>query len=141
MKRQAKGLLNGPQIRQSAQQIWLAGLGAFALAGEQGGKMFTQLVKKGQGVEKLNKARISKMLAKVERVSGDARRAIGKITVPFDAPVTTTLHRLGVPTRHEIVTLTKRVEELTRSVQRRNVRHAAHKRAPAHPAREHAGVA
>ena len=34
-------------IKDSASQIWLAGLGAFAKAQEEGGKVFEALVKEG----------------------------------------------------------------------------------------------
>jgi poly(hydroxyalkanoate) granule-associated protein len=109
-------------IRRSAQQIWLAGLGAFALAGEEGGKLFGTLVKRGHGVEKLNKARLEKVFSRVERagerVRENAGRAIGRLGNPLDTGMTVALHQLGVPTRKEIVTLTKRVEELTRVVAR-----------------------
>lgn len=109
-------------IRRSAQQIWLAGLGAFALAGEEGGKLFGSLVKKGQGVEKLNKSRLEKVFSRVERVGervrDNAGRAISRIGNPFDTGMSAALHQIGVPTRKEIVTLTKRVEELTRVVAR-----------------------
>ena len=128
-------------IRRSAQQIWLAGLGAFALAGEEGGKLFGSLVKKGQGVEKLNKSRLEKVFSRVERVGervrDNAGRAISRIGNPFDTGMSAALHQIGVPTRKEIVTLTKRVEELTRVVARskakapKAVKHAQH---PAHAA-------
>jgi poly(hydroxyalkanoate) granule-associated protein len=123
-------------IRRSAQQIWLAGLGAFALAGEEGGKLFGSLVKKGQGVEKLNKSRLEKVFSRVERVGervrDNAGRAISRIGNPFDTGMSAALHQIGVPTRKEIVTLTKRVEELTRVVARskakasKAVKHAQH---------------
>jgi poly(hydroxyalkanoate) granule-associated protein len=128
-------------IRRSAQQIWLAGLGAFALAGEEGGKLFGSLVKKGQGVEKLNKSRLEKVFSRVERVGervrDNAGRAISRIGNPLDTGMTAALHQIGVPTRKEIVTLTKRVEELTRVVARskarapKAIKHAPH---PAHVA-------
>ena len=38
-------------IRESATQIWLAGLGAFAKAQEEGGKVFEALVKEGESVQ------------------------------------------------------------------------------------------
>jgi poly(hydroxyalkanoate) granule-associated protein len=123
-------------IRRSAQQIWLAGLGAFALAGEEGGKLFGSLVKKGQGVEKLNKSRLEKVISRVERVGervrDNAGRAISRIGNPFDTGMSAALHQIGVPTRKEIVTLTKRVEELTRVVARskakapKAIKHAQH---------------
>ena len=37
-------------IRDSATQIWLAGLGAFAKAQKEGGKFFDTLVKEGEAV-------------------------------------------------------------------------------------------
>ena len=38
-------------VKESAQQIWLAGLGAFAKAQEEGAKVFDALVKEGKGLE------------------------------------------------------------------------------------------
>lgn len=105
-----------PMLKESAHEIWLAGLGAFALAGEEGGKLFKQLVKKGEGMEKMNKVRIGKLVARAEDVRGDARTAVAKLTTPIETGMTNAMHRLGVPTRKEIATLTKRVEELTKVV-------------------------
>jgi poly(hydroxyalkanoate) granule-associated protein len=107
-----------PTIRESAQQIWLAGLGAFALAGEEGNKLFKSLVKKGEGMEKMNKARLQQMLHRAEQVQGGARHAIGRLTTPIETGMNSAMNRLGVPSRKEIATLTKRVEELTRVVER-----------------------
>lgn len=107
-----------PMLKESAHEIWLAGLGAFALAGEEGGKLFGQLVKKGEGLEKLNKTRINNLVNRAGDLQGDARMAVARITTPIEAGMTSAMHRLGVPTRKEISTLTKRVEELTRVVAR-----------------------
>ncbi len=105
-----------PMLKESAHEIWLAGLGAFALAGEEGGRLFKQLVKKGEGMEKVNKTRISKLVTRAEGLQGEARHAVARLTTPIEAGMTNAMHRLGVPTRREIATLTKRVEELTRVV-------------------------
>jgi poly(hydroxyalkanoate) granule-associated protein len=118
MKKTPKSHIETPTIRRSAKQIWLAGLGAFALAGEEGGKLFGTLVKKGQGVEKLNKVRFEKVMTRIGRAREGAGRMMGRVGNPLDAGMTVALHQLGVPTRKEIVTLTKRVEELTRVVAR-----------------------
>jgi poly(hydroxyalkanoate) granule-associated protein len=103
-------------LKESAHDIWLAGLGAFALAGEEGGRLFKSLVKKGEGLEKVNKTRINKLAGRVEGLRGDARSAVAAVRTPIEAGMTNAMHRLGVPTRKEIATLTKRVEELTRVV-------------------------
>lgn len=126
-----------PKIRESAQQIWLAGLGAFAVANQQGGKFFHNLVKKGYEVQKLNKARFEKMRVSVEKIRDNAGRAIDKITSPFPGGLSTAFRGLGIPSRKEIMTLTKRVEELTKSVERTRVKAhkpAAHKPVPAQTA-------
>lgn len=107
-----------PLVRQSAQQVWLAGLGALALAEEEGGKLFGSLVKKGQGVDKANRQKVEKALARVGKIRENARRSMGRLQLPLNTGVTGALHRFGIPSRQEIVTLTKRVEELTRSVER-----------------------
>lgn len=105
-----------PMLKESAQEIWLAGLGAFAMAGEEGSKLFKQLVKRGEGMEKVNKARIHKLTARAESLRGDARSAVSRIAAPIENGMTGAMHRLGVPTRSEIQTLTRKVEELTRVV-------------------------
>ena len=39
-------------VKESAQQIWLAGLGAFSKAQQEGGKVFEALVKEGVGLQR-----------------------------------------------------------------------------------------
>src|SRR5690606_26098454 len=43
-------------IKDSAQQIWLAGLGAFSKAQEEGGKAFESLVKEGLSIQRKTQA-------------------------------------------------------------------------------------
>lgn len=105
-----------PMLKESAHDIWLAGLGAFALAGDEGSRLFKQLVKKGEGVEQVNKGRISRLSSRAADLRGEARSAVSRVTTPIEAGMTNAMNRLGVPTRKEIATLTKRVEELTRVV-------------------------
>jgi len=111
-----------PMLKESAQEIWLAGLGAFAMAGDEGGKLFKQLVKRGEGMEKVNKARIHQITARAESLRGDARVAVSRLTTPIEDGMTSAMHRLGVPTRREIQTLTRKVEELTRVVAKSKTR-------------------
>jgi len=128
---------NGAKVlRRSAHEIWLAGLGALTLAEEEGSKLFKSLVKKGAGMEALNKARLEKLLAKVKPMREDAGMALQKVGTGMDNSMAAVLHRLGVPTRREIQGLTKRVEELTHSLERPRARHkkpAHHKAAATSP--------
>jgi poly(hydroxyalkanoate) granule-associated protein len=123
-----------PMLKESAHEIWLAGLGAFALAGQEGGRLFKSLVKKGEGMEKVNKTRIHALTTRVNGLRGDARSAVARVRTPIEAGMTNAMHRLGVPTRKEIATLTKRVEELTRVVAKsrgKNAKRRATRPAPA----------
>lgn len=101
------------EVKQSAQKIWLAGVGALASAEEEGSKLFNSLVKKGEQYEAQGKQRIGEVKARVEQVVGKAEGSIDKLGDAVDEKVAETIQRLGVPSRDEINTLTKRVEELT----------------------------
>jgi len=113
-------------IRSSAQQIWLAGLGAFGKTREEGAKVFEALVKEGRVLEgRTRKLAEAKMGAVSSRWGKTANEAAARATATwdkleqvFEARVARALNRLGVPTSREIQALAKRVEELTASVQK-----------------------
>jgi len=107
-----------PQAKQSARNVWLAGVGALAMAEDEGSKFFDDLVKKGATYETRNRKRLSAMLDQVKDWRGDVSAVFGKLTAPVNAAMEKAMHRLGVPTRKEIATLTKRVEELTKAVEK-----------------------
>ncbi len=104
-------------VKDSAQQIWLAGLGAFAKAQAEGMKAFNSLVKEGETLQ----SRTSKVAG--EKVAEAAAKASGtwdKIEQVFEDRVARSLSRLGVPTKKDIETLSRRVAELTEVVQNLN---------------------
>jgi poly(hydroxyalkanoate) granule-associated protein len=121
-------------FKESAQTLLLAGLGALSVAEEEGKKFFKNLVKKGEAVQDKNKERIATLKDEVENrvetAKGKAEDAWDKISDRLDERLTSTLHRLGVPTKDEIHTLTRRVEELTKAVDRLKPRTAARPKAP-----------
>jgi len=107
-------------VRESAHQIWLAGLGAFAKTQQEGVKMFEALVKEGRGVEsrtrKLAETKVGQVTSGVNKATRQATATWDKLEQVFEDRVARALHRLGVPTNKDIQTLAKRVEELTNSV-------------------------
>ena len=113
-------------MKDSAQKIWLAGLGALATAEEEGGKLFKNLVKKGEEYEVRGKAELGKEFGKLKdivvEVRGKAGKAFeevsGKVGEKLDDQVAAALARIGVPSKDEIATLTARVEELTTLVEK-----------------------
>jgi poly(hydroxyalkanoate) granule-associated protein len=113
-------------IKESAQQIWLAGLGAFAKTQEEGQKVFQALVKEGTTIQKrtvrLTEDRIGDIGGKFAKVAGQFQKQANgnwaKLEGVFEERVERALHRLGVPNRKDVASLTRRVEELTAEVSR-----------------------
>ena len=101
------------EIRESAQKIWLAGLGALAAAEDEGTKLFQRLVEKGEAFEAKGKRQMDEVKDKVEGAVGKAESSWEKLSSTVDDKVAEAINRLGVPSRSEINRLTKRVEELT----------------------------
>jgi poly(hydroxyalkanoate) granule-associated protein len=127
-------------IKDSASQIWLAGLGAFAKAQEEGGKVFDTLVKEGLSIQRKTQAaaeeKITEATARMATMAtGLSSKASGqwdKLETIFEERVSRALKKLGVPTAKDVDALIARVDELNRSVQRLNAR--AGSRAAAKPA-------
>ncbi len=111
-------------VRTSAQQIWQAGLGAFAKAQEEGGKVFTKLVKEGTDLQKrtqkMAEDKVSDVTGTVTKMAGGVtKQATGswdKLETVFEERVARALTSIGVPTQKDIQLLTQRVEQLSKAV-------------------------
>lgn len=108
-------------LSESAQQVWLAGVGAFGRAQAEGAKLFETLVKEGMSFEqtarKLAGGGADAMRDVVENRVGQARdRATDtwdKLEKVFEDRVQRALNKLGVPGRDDLNDLARRVEQLT----------------------------
>jgi poly(hydroxyalkanoate) granule-associated protein len=106
------------KVRESAQQIWDAGLGAFAKAQEEGNKVFETLVCEGEALQEKTRKKVAGL-----RVAEMASKATGtwdKLEQVFEARVARALGRLGVPTRKEIDALAKRIDRLSTALEAKN---------------------
>ncbi len=104
-------------IRESAQQIWLAGLGAFAKAQEEGNKVFDALIREGEAIQK----RTRKITEdKVTEMAAKATGTWDKLEQVFENRVARALNSLGVPTKDDVAALAKRVAELKAEVEKLN---------------------
>ncbi|RBP02705.1 poly(hydroxyalkanoate) granule-associated protein [Roseiarcus fermentans] len=98
------------RIRESANQIWLAGLGAFSMAQQEGVKVFESLVQEGEKIQEKTKSVADERLAEMR---SKATGTWDKLEKVFEDRVARALHSLSVPSRQDIDTLTQRVAELT----------------------------
>ena len=98
------------KVRELANQIWLAGLGAFAKAQQEGVKMFETLVAEGERFQERTKTVAD------ERIAEMRTKATGtwdKLEQVFEERVARALHSLSVPSRKDVDVLSRRVAELT----------------------------
>jgi poly(hydroxyalkanoate) granule-associated protein len=123
----------GKSIVESAQHIWLAGLGAFAKAQDEGTRLFEALVREGVSLEqktrKLTAGKADVAREAVESAVGQVKERSqetwDKLEKVFESRVSRALNRLGVPGGTELKGLTARVEELAREVHKLNAKPAA----------------
>jgi len=101
-------------VKDSAQQIWLAGLGAYSKAQEEGTKVFEALVKEGETIQKKTRKVADEKMAEV---AGKAAGTWDRLEQVFEDRVARALSSLGVPSKKDIDKLSKRVAELTAVVQ------------------------
>jgi poly(hydroxyalkanoate) granule-associated protein len=135
--REARGV--SKTVMDSAQQIWLAGLGAFVKAQAEGGKLFESLVKEGAALDaktrKVTDAKVAEARSTVEATLGQVRERSqetwDKLEKVFEDRVSRALGRLGVPGHDEIRSLSSKVDELSREVRKLNGGAAPKKRAAA----------
>jgi poly(hydroxyalkanoate) granule-associated protein len=116
------------KIRESANQIWLAGLGAFFKAQQEGVKMFEALVAEGEKVKVTLDERLADMREK-------ATGTTDKLEKVFEDRVGRALHVLNVPTHKDIDVLSKRVHELTVMTKKMSEEEESHGRGRAHRAK------
>src|SRR3954465_3536549 len=69
-------------VKESAQQIWLAGLGAFSKAQEEGGKVFETLGKEGTALQRKTQAvaeeKIGEGTSRMSTMAGDVTAKAGQ---------------------------------------------------------------
>ena len=108
------------QVMESAQQIWLAGLGAFSKAQNEGKKVFDTLVKQGEQIEQRTRhvaeATIETAKEQASKTMEMASGKFDKLEQVFENRVHSSLNRLGVLTSKDVEALSQQVGELSEAV-------------------------
>jgi len=107
-------------VRASAQQIWQAGLGAFAKAQEEGGRVFSKLVKDGTEFQKRAEDKVADVSDSVSKLAdGVGKQASGswdKLEQVFEERVARALATIGVPMQNDIAALHAKIDALSLQV-------------------------
>ncbi len=110
--------------KDSAQQIWLAGLGAFAKAQQEGGKVFETLVKEGLAIQRKTQSVAEEKIAEAAQrmsslasdVGAKAGSPWGKLEDIFEERVARSLTKLGVPSQAQFEQFSERIAALEKRV-------------------------
>ena len=107
-------------VRSSAQQIWQAGLGAFAKAQEEGGRVFSKLVQEGTEFQKRAEDKVADVGDSVSKLAdGVGKQASGswdKLEQVFEERVARALATIGVPMQNDIAALHAKIDALSLQV-------------------------
>jgi poly(hydroxyalkanoate) granule-associated protein len=113
-------------IKDSAQQIWLAGMGAFAKAQAEGTQTFEKLIKDGLNLQKKTQGaaedKINEVTGRMTAMAGEVTAKAGqhwdKLESIFEQRTAKAMSRLGVPTANDVAALQARIDKLTAEVAR-----------------------
>ncbi|WP_082538832.1 phasin family protein [Lysobacter sp. Root494] len=122
-------------LSESAQQVWLAGVGAFSRAQTEGTKLFEALIKEGLKLEnnalRFAGGQADAVRGAVESKVGQARERAtdtwDRLEKVFEDRVQRALTKLGVPGRDDLTELTRKVDTLTAELRRQGGKPIAQK--------------
>lgn len=110
-------------IKDSAHEIWLAGLAAFSKAQQEGGKVFEALVQEGLAIQRRTQSAAEEKMAEATQkmnsfaneFSNRATGQLDKLEGIFEDRVARALKGLGVPTAKEVQALADRLAALEKT--------------------------
>jgi poly(hydroxyalkanoate) granule-associated protein len=111
-------------VKDSAQQIWLAGMGAFAKAQAEGRQVFDALVKEGSALQKKTQSAAeekfgdvsNRMSSMADDVTAKAGKQWDKLESIFEERTAKAMKKLGVPSSKDVEALMARIDALSAQV-------------------------
>ncbi len=111
---------NALDFRKYTKQIWLAGLGAFSRAEDEGNRLFDSLVKVGEELESKTSDIADNTVGVVEevkgRVSGRVSDTKERVERALDERFNSTVSRIGFASHREVAQLVELIERLERKI-------------------------
>jgi poly(hydroxyalkanoate) granule-associated protein len=112
----------GLDFRKYTQQIWLAGLGAFSRAEEEGTRLFDSLVKVGEDLESKTTGLVDTTTEAVDEVREKVTERVtgtrSKVEKALDESINQAFTRLGLASHREIDALAGHIQHLTAQVEK-----------------------
>jgi poly(hydroxyalkanoate) granule-associated protein len=106
---------------EKGREVWLAGLGALSSVGDEGTKLFNQLVSRGRELEAEGRQRINALVDELshrqQEVKERVEQSFSKLEDEVSGLVEKAMARLDVPSRSEIQELTAKVNQLAEQVE------------------------
>ncbi len=111
-------------VRESAKEIWLAGMGAFSKAQAEGKQVFEALVKEGASLQKKTQTvaeekfgeATTRMTSMADEVTAKAGKQWDKLESIFEERTAKALKKLGVPSSKDVQALVDRIDALSAQV-------------------------
>lgn len=125
--------MNTKQVKESAKNVVLAGLGVFSIAqkeatkvydkaSKEANKFYDTLVKEGKTLEKKSKKSVDEITNKAEskfiNIKNAATKQFSKIENVFETKVESALNKLDIPTADDLKGLSKRVDTLIKEIKK-----------------------
>lgn len=109
-------------LGESAQQVWLAGIGALGRAQSEGSRLFDSLVQEGSEMQRdarrFADRQADNARSNVDYARGRANEGWDRLERAFEGRVQRTLARMGVPLREDLAELSRRLDALTAELRR-----------------------
>ena len=101
------------KIEDSAHKIWLAGLGAFSKAEQEGGKLFKSLVKEGASVEEQYRKHL---VGSVKKAASTTASTIDFMEEMFEKRMSEVIDRVQKPAADSMEAIVKQMGDLRSSI-------------------------
>jgi len=101
------------QLRETGRNVWLAGLGVFARAEEEGRDLFDHLVERGRKFETRQFKSLDRTVA---RTSDQLKEWGDRVQGTVQDGLQGFLHRVGLPSRDDLDHLSSRISTLSKKV-------------------------
>jgi poly(hydroxyalkanoate) granule-associated protein len=108
------------EIKNTINNLWLAGLGVASLAQKESYKVYDSLIKEGKTLESKSKKTVKEVSNKAEKRFNSIRKIadkqFNKVENLFETRIESVLKKLDIPTVKDIKGLSSKVDTLVKEI-------------------------